>query len=390
MNLKQKNCISTHSSKSQKSTNTTRGIGTIMNNSRSELLENGYTLRKNAVSAENISSLAALAAAHSKLGGIHKHHGIRQPHAFRKASFITRIFEEKALIQSITDCMGTNDWFITNHADLHSNALSGWHKDDGMTYGNGGYFNRPAYDLKDPKVFKVAVYFQDHVDFNDGLTIVPGSHLSEIIYESSDNALHLNTQAGDVLIFDPRLSHTGQVEPIPQPLTPAGEKILTSLESKILTIKEKTLTALEKQSELLILFRSTVGYRSSIFFTVAVESEDSNIFAIKNMERQIDELGSDTSPFLPTSVSETLKDLGINTIDSRDFWQDRFGSNPTEILCGTSEKISTTEEFFSLSKFNVAYFLAPLLEKAPIKTKLKTLARRLQKLSTRLLQRLIN
>lgn len=295
-----------------------------MNNLRSELLSQGYTLSKANINPEKILELRDLADTHSKLGGIRKHHGVRQPHAFRKAPFITKIFEEKSLIDCIDTCLDSKDWYITNHADLHSNALSGWHKDDGMSYGDGGYFNRGAYDLVDPKVFKVAIYFQNHSDFNDGLTVVPGSHRSEKIYDKTSPSTHLDTEVGDIVIFDPRLSHTGQLTPIPEALTASGKSTISEIKNQIDLINQEKLTAEEKQSQLLTLFRSKTSTRSSIFFTVATEAKDSNIFAINNMERQIEELGPDTSPYLPPHVTEELEKLGVKTIDNMKFWKEHF------------------------------------------------------------------
>ncbi len=293
-----------------------------MQKCRLELLNDGYTVRRGIIQSQTINTLRRLGTTHSKLGGIHKHNGVRQPHAFRKAPFIAQVFSGNTLVQFITDCFGTEKWYLTNHADLHTNALSGWHKDDGMTYGNGGYFKRPAYDLEDPKVFKVAIYFQDHIHFNDGITIIPKSHrIAEI---RSGDVLHLETLMGDVLIFDPRLSHTGQIKPIPDPLTRYGEKTINSISDKIDAINSKKLPGSAREAELLELFRSKTGVRSSVFFTVAVESESSNIFSITNMERQINELGSETSPFLPVSVIEYINKLGVQSVDSMNFWKNRF------------------------------------------------------------------
>ena len=289
---------------------------------RLELLDKGYTVGRGIIPKETIASIRRLGAIHSQLGGIHKHNGVRQPHAFRKAPFIAQIFKANSLVQLIAECLDSDEWFLTNHADLHTNALSGWHKDDGMSYGGGGYFKRAAYDLVNPKVFKIAIYFQDHVDFNDGLTIIPGSHRTSAI--RSGNELHLNTQVGDVIVFDVRLSHTGQLNPIPRPLTKHAKKTIAKIKNRIDQINKKSIPKYDKQTELLQLFRSRAGGRSSIFFTVAVESASSNTFAITNMERQIDELDPNTTAFLPVSVIGLLREFGVQSIDSKDFWKERF------------------------------------------------------------------
>ncbi len=299
-----------------------------MNNARKDLLENGYTIRKAVLPAYKLQGIKELALTHQELGGgIHKHHGMRQPHAFGKAPFITDILDDQNLTQFISDCLGSDKWYITNHADLHVNALSGWHKDDGMSYGDGGYFDGPAYQLKDPNVFKVAIYLQDHIDFDDGLTILPKSHRTEVINDGSTKQLHLTTQLGDAVIFDPRLSHTGQLNPIPCALSTAGKEQLQNLKAAIDEIEVTTNSKEEKTKLLLDLFRENVGTRSTIFFTVAVESPESNTFAINNMERQLNELEQGTSAFLPLAVHDKLKHLGIGLVDEKAFWKEHFSLN---------------------------------------------------------------
>lgn len=291
---------------------------------KQKLLNDGYIIGKEIISAKTISFLEKHAKLHKNHSGIHKHSGVRQPHAFRKAPFTIEIFNEKKLINLISEIFATSDWYITNHADLHSNALSGWHKDDGMTYGNGGYFGEELYYLENPNVFKVAVYFQDHRDFEDGLTIVPGSHRESAVHDSTQRDLHIETNVGDVLIFDPRLSHTGQLAPIPKPITSFGEKIIGSIEDKVKTIEAKSLPQEEKNKQILEIFRNKVGQRSSLFFTVAIDSDPSNIFSIKNMTRQLDELGPDVSPYLPPYISNKLSEFGVKSIDDKEFWRSAF------------------------------------------------------------------
>ncbi len=299
--------------------------GLKMESIKSELLENGYYLAKNIIPVDLLDNIRKLAILHGQMGaGVRKHYGLRQPHAFRTAPFIKDIFECEKLIAIISEVFESEDWFITNHADLHFNALNGWHKDDGMSYGDGGYFGGPGYHIDEPNVYKIAIYLQSHKDFDDGLTIVPRSHRTQIIRDDSSEIEYLEVEVGDILIFDARLSHTGQLSPIPGPRTERGQAILDGIVDEVSMVEQKKIPKSEKDSELLELFRSVVGERSSIFFTVATESEPSNIFAINNMKRQLKELGPEVSPYLPPSVRDYLNSKGVKSIDQRVFWRSEF------------------------------------------------------------------
>ncbi len=292
-------------------------------NHHQRLIKNGFIVFKNVLSFNLIDKIRNLGQIHSKISGIKKHHGVRQPHAFRFAPFIAELFGEQEFNNKLSQSIGSSEWFITNHADLHSNALSGWHKDDGMSYGNGGYFRESLYHIENPCVYKCAIYLQDHIDFNDGLTVIKGSHRIPNINKGIQE--HISIKKGDIIIFDPRLSHTGQVSPIPRALTEKGKFFIENIESEIAEIKENSsLTNSVKEIKLLELFRQNTGTRQSVFFTFALESKFSNIFAIENMKRQLMELEKNTSPFLPIRLQNRIKNYGVKIIDDLSFWKSEF------------------------------------------------------------------
>ena len=53
----------------------------------------------------------------------------------------------------------------------------------------------------------MSIYLDDHTNDNDGLTLVPGSHLRRKI--ATNDARTLHTGLGDVVIFDQRITHRG-------------------------------------------------------------------------------------------------------------------------------------------------------------------------------------
>ena len=133
--------------------------------SKKNLKDHGFTIIKNAVSKKTISKLRSLTKIHCHYSGIKKHDGVRQPHAFRYAPFVLDIFDiNNNLKKDLTSIFG-NQWSLTGHADLHLNALSGWHRDDGTSYGDGGYFGFKDYNTTVTGIYKIAIYFQSHIDF---------------------------------------------------------------------------------------------------------------------------------------------------------------------------------------------------------------------------------
>lgn len=54
---------------------------------------------------------------------------------------------------------------------------------------------------------------EDHTHDNDGLKLVPGSHVKRKIYEQG--AIQLHSQKGDVVIFDQRINHRGMAKQCP-------------------------------------------------------------------------------------------------------------------------------------------------------------------------------
>jgi hypothetical protein len=282
--------------------------------------ELGFYVWRQALNVEVLSELKKLALVHAELSGIRKHDGVRQPHSFRKAPFIIKLFEDDKIKELMNTYFGHQDWFITNHADLHTGALGNWHKDDGMSYGNGGYFEEPAYHVKNPGVFKIAAYFQDHNQFFDGLTIIPSSHRTEKIKEGEQ--LYIDTRKGDLLFFDPRLSHTGQRYGFPDAISSSAKrkiknnKVPPDIIGKDLKTPDR-MDAIEK-------FQKINGVRSTLFFTVAEHGHYSEIFAINNMRRQLQELEDGCSPYLCATQIEQLSSMGIKTIDNEDFFKKVF------------------------------------------------------------------
>ena len=104
---------------------------------------------------------------------------------------------------------GGDNYRFCGHNDIGVNRVVGWHKDKL----NGDVAKYQAHDIWKPhqgehhEVVKVLTYLEDHSKDNDGLKVVPGSHLKREINEAG--AVQLRPKKGDVIIFDQRITHRG-------------------------------------------------------------------------------------------------------------------------------------------------------------------------------------
>jgi len=96
-----------------------------------------------------------------------------------------------------------------SHNDIGINRVVGWHKDKL----NGDVEKYQVHDIwseyegEKHEIVKVLIYLQDHSNDNDGLKLVPGSHLKR--ETSNVGAILLHPKKGDVIIFDQRITHRG-------------------------------------------------------------------------------------------------------------------------------------------------------------------------------------
>lgn len=136
--------------------------------------------------------------------------GRTQPNAVSKVHALEFLYAHPKVLAAFETILGPGNIVFTGHSDIHMNMLSGWHKDSGESV--GGYFKGNYFEADDCKVYKIAVYLQDHKEEN-GLTVRLGSHRTPAMQDGP--VVHVGSQAGDILIFDVRLTHIGQ---FPDPL----------------------------------------------------------------------------------------------------------------------------------------------------------------------------
>ena len=204
---------------------------------------------------------------------------------------------------------------FTCHCDAFMGIMSPWHKDDGtgLKGENKGYFGEWTYDNEDVKVYKIVLYLQDHVKNSAGLSVIKGSHKRDPHSREGEN-LTLKTKAGDIIIFDVRLTHSGQKEIIPLIWTSRNQWI------------KKILKLISRIPKINTLFYLIIGYlqqklfgkKVALLWTYGAKNEWTTKFSKANMERQI-KFYSDrnliTSTKLPRETKQMLEKKEIIIFD---------------------------------------------------------------------------
>lgn len=207
------------------------------NNIKKKLEIDGYVVIKNVFSKNEINSLRKILSNHFKnnqtnvnfLSKTSKFFLVKmlQPLASVHIPSLWWIYSHPKVVEIVKIILG-DSCVYTNVSDAQIANKGGWHKDDGTTGANTnikGYFQfdkeknvkcdgKKPYELDDCKVYKVALYLQDHAKNSCGLFVRPGSHKTD--FESSNQPIkYLKTRVGDIVIFDVRINHSGRLDPIP-------------------------------------------------------------------------------------------------------------------------------------------------------------------------------
>jgi len=131
------------------------------------------------------------------------------PDAFNRDPRIAEFVLRPRILNALNVLIGQPVHYL-HHSDIHLNWSGGWHRD---SIDKPSYYDFVQTDIWDPKlwadykVYKVAVYLQDHSNNTEGLNIVPGSHTRRSAERPTEEALRSNV--GDAVIFDTRLVHRG-------------------------------------------------------------------------------------------------------------------------------------------------------------------------------------
>ncbi|MDJ0660798.1 MAG: phytanoyl-CoA dioxygenase family protein [Crocosphaera sp.] len=247
-----------------------------------KICDDGFVLIENILSIHELKRIRQLIKNHFRHHGVVANSGLTQPNAAVEVPEINWLFYHPKILAVMGQLLGQEQIMFTSHCDVHCRTLSAWHKDDGMKVMEGGYFGFPAYDQEDCKVYKVALYLQDHDRNKAGLTVRKGSHkLSDI---NQGEEVYLKTKGGDAIIFDVRLTHTGQQDIYPVEFLEKPNAVIKKGLNKVLKISSQTTEQYLKK-----IYDGLFGDRLSIFFTYGLPNEYTKNFAINNMKRQLEQ-----------------------------------------------------------------------------------------------------
>ena len=186
---------------------------------KSELNKNGFFVVKDVFSKSEIDHFKNVVLNYIKTNKtISNAQGITIPDFIKKSELkdVADIIDNKKINEVLSELFDNNYRFC-GHNDIGINRIVGWHKDKL----NGNYAKYETHDIwsevngKKHEIVKVLIYLQDHSNNNDGLKIIPGSHLSRKI---ETNSIHqLKPKLGDIVIFDQRITHRGMEKQVPHP-----------------------------------------------------------------------------------------------------------------------------------------------------------------------------
>jgi hypothetical protein len=174
----------------------------------------------------------------------------------------------------------------TSHSDLHSGLSTGWHKDDG----GGVYFEGQSdfYTNESCNVYRVGIYLRDCTN-DGGLSVKVGSQYTPNLNVGKE--LYLPSGLGDAVIFDVRLTHKGWV--------------------KKRNIVSEILIKLLKKFKVNIKRDEIPFDKKSIFLAYGALNKFTEIYSIKNMEKQNEFFDEDVS-VMPINLKNSLREKGIH------------------------------------------------------------------------------
>jgi len=174
--------------------------------------KDGYIILRNVFSSQEINEYRELIHKFVKENKTLKNAGgITIPNFIKHSelSEVKGLMENEKIHKELERIFGGNDYRFCQHNDIGINRIVGWHKDKL----NGKYASHETVDIwseingEKHEIVKVLIYLQDHRDNNDGLKLVPGSHLVRNM--QTKGTIQLRPELGDVVIFDQRITHRG-------------------------------------------------------------------------------------------------------------------------------------------------------------------------------------
>lgn len=169
-----------------------------------EILEKGFIIIKNLLSKQLLLDCKEEIINYTKNNKcLENSSGITIPDFIKKNDLkkVSELKNNKNILDTLNNIFTDKNYRFCSHNDIGINRVVGWHKDKL----NGIYADYETIDIWDEfegethQIVKVLIYLQDHLENNDGLCLVPKSHLRKD-YETENN-IQIHSELGDVIIF---------------------------------------------------------------------------------------------------------------------------------------------------------------------------------------------
>jgi hypothetical protein len=263
-----------------------------------KLVDDGFVVLPGVLTGAEVARLRSEVNVVLDDKGITKHGSSTLPNAAAEAPTLSWIFCHDRILRLLRQKTGLDELVFTAEADIHRNFLLGiWHKDTGEAKMEGGYFGCDPTLSNECRVYKVALYLQDHTD-GTGLTVRPGSTTTLSLTDGEEYGVPI--RAGDAVLFDVRITHRGMMPTV-------GDRAITRLGDLLPTSMRDTLPANVRRWKYRLL-RSPE--RLAVYFAFGAPNEMSEAFADRNMRRQLAQLGTQRFE-LPLELQDLYKKSNV-------------------------------------------------------------------------------
>jgi hypothetical protein len=254
-------------------------VGATMKSEKS-LIDDGFVVLRGIITQPEVARLRLEVDSILDRKGHLINGGTVLPNAAVEAPALKWVFCHERILEAIRLQTGLDELIFTAEADLHRDYLvGGWHKDTGEASMYNGYFDCDWTMCAECRVYKIAIYLQDHLD-GSGLSVRPGSTTSQSLTTGDEYSIPL--AVGDAVLFDVRLTHRGNSPTL-------GDKLINRLGDILLTEKRKGLQVALRRWKNRVRRRPD---RMAVYFAFGAPNTKSETFANRNMQRQLEQNGS--------------------------------------------------------------------------------------------------
>lgn len=268
---------------------------------RRALDRDGIFVVRNALSPAEVAELRSILMLELPKGGRRSGLGRVRSNASVNVPELAFIFSNQRILNVIKQVLGENNVMFTGHCDIQMNMISGWHKDSGEGV-PGGYFSGPYMTSDECRVYKVGVYLQDTAP-GDSLTARLGSHRETDMCVGPE--VDVLSRAGDIVVFDVRITHAGQR---PDPFEKGLARLSWILNRGRRDRQDPALVSRVKGAYCKITGRRD---RLAVFFTYGARNNFTEDFAEANMNRQEREGSVNATMQMPPALSAALANEGV-------------------------------------------------------------------------------